>query len=198
MAALHPPDRDLTQRFLARRDEDAFRQLYRRHTPRMYALALRLLAGSAAEAEDAIQDAWLRAAEALERFEWRSSLPTWLCGIAINCARERLRSPHLRLVTTDRAVEAQIESRPSASARSAAAAPRRSEADRIDLERAIAALPDGYREVLVLHDVEGMTHGEIGVMLGVAPGTSKSQLHHARRALRAALGGTRSEANHAR
>jgi RNA polymerase sigma-70 factor (ECF subfamily) len=59
--------------------------------------------------------------------------------------------------------------------------------ERIDLERAIAALPDGYRAVLVLHDIEGMQHEEIGATLEISSGTSKSQLHRARRALRALL-----------
>ena len=157
-------------RFVARGDEDAFRQLFRRHTPRLYAMTLRLSAGRADQAEDLVQVAWLRASRQLAGFEWRSSLGTWLAGIAINCAREVRRKPQLEPV----AVET-LERLP---------APLVPVGDRVDLDRAIAALPDGYREVLVLHDVEGLTHDEISTALAIAPGTSKSQLFHARRAVR--------------
>jgi RNA polymerase sigma-70 factor (ECF subfamily) len=180
MTGLHPSDRDLADRFLRRADDAAFRTLFRRHTPRMYALALRLLAGRDAEAEDAVQDAWQRAAAALGRFEWRSTLATWLGGFVINCARERLRARPLIAIDPE--------------ALAVVPAPAASPGEAIDLERAIAALPDGYREVLVLHDIEGYTHDEIAGRLGIAAGTSKSQLFHARRAVRARLAGSRHEA----
>ena len=177
MTGLHPTDRDLAARFVAKRDETAFRQLFRRHTPRMYALALRLMAGRRADAEDVVQDAWQRAAAGLAGFEWRSALPTWLAGILINCARERLRAE-----TAEAAAATPADADLTTPAGQAADA-----GLRLDLERAIAALPDGYREVLVLHDVEGYTHDEIAARLAIAPGTSKSQLFHARRAVRARL-----------
>ena len=81
-------DRELVADFLATRSEQAFRRLYRRHASAVYALLLRLTAGDAARAEDCLQDAWLRAIAGLERFAWRSSLRTWIRGIAINCWRE--------------------------------------------------------------------------------------------------------------
>ena len=164
-----PSDRDLVTRFLAHGDEEAFRLLFRRHTPRLYALTLRLCGGRGDEAEDVIQTTWVRAAGQLARFEWRSALSTWLTGIAINCAREARRT---------RSLDASVETL------EALAAPAAPPGARIDLDRAIAALPDGYREVLVLHDVEGLTHVEIAASLGVAVGTTKSQLFHARRAVR--------------
>lgn len=157
-------------RFVDRGDEEAFRQLFRRHTPRLYAIALRLCAGRPDEAEDAVQVAWLRAARRLDRFEWRSSLATWLTGIAINCVREARRRSVPEVVPAD-----VLERLP---------APLVPVGDRVDLDRAIAALPEGYRDVLVLHDVEGLTHEEIAAALGIAAGTSKSQLFHARRAVR--------------
>ncbi|MEZ5317121.1 MAG: sigma-70 family RNA polymerase sigma factor [Vicinamibacterales bacterium] len=169
-------DRTLVDAFVAHGDEEAFRHLFRRHTPRLYALAYRLMAGRAADAEDVIQDTWLRAARHLGTFEWRSSLSTWLTGIAINCARERLRRRTPEAV--DPATLAAIVMAADAGVPD------------VDLERAIALLPDGYREVLVLHDVEGFTHAEIATRLGVSPGTSKSQLFHARRAVRARLSPT--------
>jgi RNA polymerase sigma-70 factor (ECF subfamily) len=163
-----PADRDLVTRYLEAREESAFRALYRRHAAAIWRTSLRI-AGNASDAEDIVQETWIRAAERLDRFAWGSALSTWLIGIAINVARERRRDagrekPLLQLVRT--------ASRPDLS---------------VDLERAIAALAPGYREVLVLHDVEGHTHEEIGALLGVDAGTSKSQLSRARRALRAAL-----------
>ena len=166
-------DRDLAARFVDRGDEEAFRLLYRRHTPRLYAMALRLLAGRSADAEDAVQDAWLRSAAKLADFEWRSTLSTWLVAIVINCARERLRARPMVTAEPDKLAEA----------------PARQESPQvaIDLERAIAALPDRRRQVLVLHDIEGWTHAEIGAHLDMPVGTSKSELFHARRAVRASL-----------
>ena len=170
---MQPTDRELVERFVQRRDEEAFRLLFRRHTPRLYAVSLRLMAQRAADAEDAVQTAWQRASARLGSFEWRSQFGTWLTAIVINCARERLRT---RMWNAEAPLEDDFRSHdrgPGATA--------------IDLERAIAALPDGYREVLVLHDVEGMTHTEIAEHLGIAAGTSKSQLFHARRRVRALL-----------
>ena len=179
-----PSDRELVQRFIARGEEEAFRLLFRRYTPRLYATAWRLTGGRHEDAEDVVQAAWLRAARQIDRFEWRSALSTWLTAIAINCAREtrRARSP-------EPAPPEILET---------LAAPVVPAGARLDLDRAIAALPDGYREVLVLHDVEGLTHVEIAAALGLAVGTTKSQLFHARRALRRWLGDTTPEgARHA-
>lgn len=170
-------DRELVEPLLAEGAEWAFRELYRRHTPRVYQVVLRLLGGLTADAEDVVQDAWIRAAEGLTGFRWESSFGTWLTGIAINAAR----SWHRRRAV--RASEAWDE------ATAAVHVPTPPVAERIDLERAIALLPDGYRAVLLLHDVEGFTHEEIGERLGIAAGTSKSQLFAARRAMRGLLAG---------
>jgi RNA polymerase sigma-70 factor (ECF subfamily) len=104
-------------------------------------------------------------------------LSTWLGGIAINCARELWREGGGR----NEALDEEQDQLPLA--RGSPAGPE----DRIDLERAIERLPQGYRQVFVLHDVEGYTHEEIGGLLGIEAGTSKSQLSHARRRLRSAL-----------
>lgn len=172
---MNDEDRELVAEFLATRSEEAFRRLYRRHASAVYALLLRLTAGDAARAEDCLQDMWLRAIAALDRFAWRSSLRTWLRGIAINCWREGLRDARrapLRLVDDE-------EPEPTA--------PAVSPLDVIALQRAVADLPDGYRAVLVLHDVEGLTHEEIADALGIVAGTSKSQLARARAAVRRSL-----------
>jgi RNA polymerase sigma-70 factor (ECF subfamily) len=159
-------DRDAVARFLRRRDEASFLPLFREHTPMLMMLAIRLLGGARADAEDAVQEAWMRAVRALPRFQWRSSLRTWLCGIVVNCCRE---------------IRRYVPPGPQA-----ARDPRLDAA--VDLERAIAELPDAAREVFVLHEIHGCTHEEVGRILGIEAGTSKSQLHDARRALRRFLG----------
>ena len=170
-------DRQLVDSFLRHRGEGPFRALYRRYTPRLFQLSLRILAGDDRDAEEAVQETWIRAAERLEAFAWRSSLGTWLTGIAINVCRDRLRRRRSRI-------------QPVPLARSEIPEPvgsDRSKDKRVDLERAIARLAPRYRQVLVLHDVEGYTHREISNVLDIEVGTSKSQLHQARRAMRERL-----------
>ena len=164
-------ERALADRFVRRRDEGAFRDLYRAHTPYLLCLALRLTGGRREDAEDAVQEAWLRATKALPAFRWESRLRTWLGGIVINCCREQQRR-----AGRDEAPGVAIEGQPSTGVAE-------------DLEAAVRGLPDGLREVLVLHLLEGYTHQEIGGLLGIAEGTSKSRLFDARRALQRRLGG---------
>ena len=170
-------DAELVEAVRARGDEAAFRTLYRRHTPRLYQLVLRLLGGSESEAEDVVQEAWLKASSSLERFRWESSFGTWLTGIGLNQARDHLRRSGRRPVYEGDPEEVLSQVRVECSA----------VAERVDLERAIALLPDGYRTVFVLHDMEGYAHAEIAARLEISEGTSKSQLFHARRTLRALL-----------
>jgi RNA polymerase sigma-70 factor (ECF subfamily) len=168
-------DRELVRRIVERRSEAAFRMLYRRHTPRLFGFATRL-AGPEGEPDELVHETWLRVTRALPSFRWDSSLGTWMRGVLLNCHREACRRrARLRLVDTD------VETLPEhGSARGAE--------DRVDLERALARLPVGYRRIVVLHDVEGYTHQEIGRLLGIDPGTSKSQLSRGRARLRAMLG----------
>jgi RNA polymerase sigma-70 factor (ECF subfamily) len=179
-------DHELVHRFLATRSEGAFRALYRRHTAAMHAVAKRLLGGNEADAEDVIQEAWVRAARSLPGFRWRSTLRVWLTGIAVNCARNRYRRRSAEAVSSSRVTELP------------APAHLEGAIDRVALERAVERLPDGYREVLVLHDVYGYTHDEIGEMLGIESGTSKSQLSRARNALRRWLTDTGEEGHERR
>ena len=167
-------DRLLVERFVRSRDEAAFRALYRKHAAFLYRFLLRLSAGDAAAAEEGVQETWVRAAQGLAGFAWRSSLKTWLAGIAIRWWRETTRA-------AGREEELPQEM--------PAAPPIRREIDRVDLERALAALAPGYRRVLLLHDVEGYTHEEVAELTGIDVGTSKSQLSRARSALRARLSG---------
>jgi RNA polymerase sigma-70 factor (ECF subfamily) len=163
-------DRELVARIVGRKDERAFRELYRRHTPALFATATRLRGSADAPADELVHDAWVRAAERLARFEWRSSLATWLTGILLNRIREAWRES--------------ARSGDDVATAADHAAPEIPLDDRIDLARAIALLPAGYRSVIVLHDVQGYPHQEIADLLGVDVGTSKSQLARARRALR--------------
>lgn len=169
-------ERRLVARFVAHREERAFEILYDRHTPSLYRLALRLSAGNTAVAEDLVHDAWMRAVPRLRQFAWASSLRTWLSGFVVNLWREHWREQR-DLLLLDDAVATDDDAL-------------RGTFDRIDLERALAALAPGYRVVLVLHDLEGYTHEDIASLLGVDPGTSKSQLSRARAAMRRALAPT--------
>jgi RNA polymerase sigma-70 factor (ECF subfamily) len=170
-------DAELVEAVRARGDERSFRELYRRHTPRLYQLVLRLLGGAEAEAEDVVQETWLKVSSSLDRFRWESSFGTWLTGIGLNQARDHLRRAGRRPVYDGDPEDVLARVRVEA----------RAVTERVDLERAIALLPDGYRTVFVLHDMEGYAHAEIAARLDISEGTSKSQLFHARRTLRALL-----------
>lgn len=160
------PDEELLLARVSDGDEFAFRLLYRRHTPAMYAVALRLLARRVSDAEDAVQEAWLRAVRNLGGFRGDSALRTWLIGITIRCALEAgRRRPPAPVGDLDSVI---VSPRPPS----------------LDLDAAITSLADGYRQVLVLHDIQGYTHDEIAELLGIEPGTSKSQLSRARGAVR--------------
>jgi len=166
-------DRDLCAAVLAG-NELAFRQLYRRHTPRLRCLVARLIGYEQADVDDTVQETWVRAVRALRGFRWEAALASWLAGIAIRVARETLRHRRRwRFV--------------SAARTESVAGPAIDLLQRLDLDVAIARLPDGYRTVFVLHDVEGLTHDEIAHLTGIAQGTSKAQLFRARQALRREL-----------
>lgn len=171
-------DRELAETILRTGAEGAFRELYRRHTPRLLQLGRRLLGGDVSDAEDAVQETWIRAIAGLGRFRWESLFSTWLLGIGIHVCRDILRKR--RSGREDPWDDSLQHPGPDW-------APSERIGERVDLERAIALLPDGYRTVLVLHDVEGMAHEAIAARLDITIGTSKSQLHRARRALRLQL-----------
>jgi len=162
--------------FLASADEAAFRRLYAGHTPRLYLSLLRLCGGREAEAEEILQETWIRAASSLASFRWQSALRTWLFGIALNAWREAARTKQRSGVSLE-----SLPEEPPARAGHA------SYDERLDLELAVRRLPEGSREVFLLHDVEGHTHEEIAGMLDIVPGTSKSQLARAHAFLRREL-----------
>ncbi len=169
-------DRELVEAVLHHKDEPAFLELYRRHTPRLFMLVARLLARGDDEAEDVVQEIWVHAFQGMGRFQWNSEFSTWLTGIGLNRVRDRIRK-------YGRSREDGVSIVPDI-----AVAPDRHET-RIDLERMIARLPDGERMVLVLHDVEGMKHREISDHLDIPEGTSKTHLANARKRLRAMMSG---------
>lgn len=169
---------------LARRaaaaDIAAFEQLYRRHHARVHGVIARLVGQAGARAEDLVQEAFVRAWQALPAFRFESAVSTWLHRLAVNTALMELRSRRGRPGMDDD--EDALESVPIADTAGNAMLGR-------DLERAVATLPPRARAVLVLHDVEGWKHEEIAAELGMAVGSSKAQLHRARHLLRERIGG---------
>lgn len=159
-------------------DRDAIQALYRRYSGRVLAVVRRLTADEDGAA-DCAQEAWVRAIRSLPRFRGESAFGTWLHRIAINTALHARRSERRRAVHE--------EPMPPALEVAGSQAPAGDALLRRRLQAALDRLPDGMRQVLVLHDVEGMTHEEIGAALGVAPGTSKSQLFKARAQMRVLL-----------
>lgn len=156
-------------------DAAAIRDLYRRYAPRVHAV-VRRLAGDDALAEDWAQEAWVRAFRALPAFRQEARFSTWLHRIAVNSALHGRRWRERRVSR-----EAPLAEEREQSGRSDRVMLR------ISLQRALDELPEGMRQIIVLHDVEGYTHDEIGELLGIAAGTSKSQLFKARARLRGLL-----------
>ena len=158
-------------------DLAAQRLIYDQHVDRVYRLAYRL-AGDEELARDFTQETFVRAFDRLPTFRGDSALGTWLHAIGVSVALNGLRK-----VKRLRQRETGLDD-----ALTVGVTVRRAEPDLKErLARAIDALPDGYRTVFVMHDVEGYTHEEIAAALGVQPGTSKAQLFRARAKLRVAL-----------
>lgn len=178
--AVHDGDEDLQLVVLARSgDVQAFEQLYRRHRDRIYGLLWRLCGGDGAWAEDVLQEAFVRAWQKLDSFRGESRFITWLHRLSVNVALSDRRG-RVRLARYESPIDEDVE-------RTAMGAGDVTAAKQADLEQAIAQLPERARAVLVLHDVEGYGHAEIGHMTGMAEGSSKAQLHRARKILRQLL-----------
>lgn len=156
-------------------DIAAFEALYRRYAGRIHGLCLRMT-GSPPAAEDCVQETFVQAWQNLGRFEGRSAFGTWLHRIAVNRVLSTQRAEKRRPVML---VAAGEDGEDPWGAAPGATDP----GTDVDLERAIASLPDGARNVFVLQAVCGYTHEETAGMLGVAVGTCKAQLHRARRLL---------------
>lgn len=160
----------------------AFEELYRTHSPRLFGLACRMAGRS--HGEDLLQDIFLTAHRKMDQYRGESSLGTWLYRLATNVCLDHLRSR----ANKNAQLTSEFDDGVSMDELAAGSAgPVVGIVDRMDLDRALAELPDGCRAVFVLHDVEGFEHREIGALLGIAEGTSKSQLHKARLRLRQLL-----------
>ncbi len=172
-----PPDEAFLLARARRQDADAFEALYRAHHRRVYALLLRMCTDPVL-ADEMTQDTFVQAWKGLRKFRGASNFGTWLHAIAVrvclNTRRSERRHDHRDINDNDTDTYA-------------FAAKRAMPETQIDLERALAALPNRAREVIVLYDVYGYRHGEIGDLLGIAEGTSKAQLHRARGLMREAL-----------
>jgi RNA polymerase sigma-70 factor, ECF subfamily len=170
---------------LARRcragDADAFEELYRQHAGRLFSLTSRMV-GSAQEAEDVLQEVFLHAYRKLDKFRGDSSLGTWLYRLGMNQCLDYLRGRHAKMNHATDSLDDDNADEPAAPMPATPLA-----VNRMDLERAIGSLPAGCRAAFLLHDVEGFEHHEVAAILGVSEGTSKSQVHKARRKLRALL-----------
>jgi RNA polymerase sigma-70 factor (ECF subfamily) len=155
-----------------------FEEMYHQQAPRIYSLACRM-AGSPEDGEDLLQEIFLQAYRKLGSFKGDSSLGTWLYRLALNHCLDYVRSRQVKMKKLTDSLEADSIHEPSAKHDTPIA--------RLDLDRALERLPDGCREAFVLHDVEGFDHKEVAELLGIAEGTSKSQVFKARLKLRALL-----------
>jgi RNA polymerase sigma-70 factor (ECF subfamily) len=171
------PDGDLVARCQAG-DVEAFEALYRQHGSRIYSLACRM-AGSPEDGEDLLQDIFLQAYRKIGGFKGESSLGTWLYRLALNHCLDFVRSRRAKMEKATDSLDEAGATEPTGR--------RDTPIARLDLERAVRQLPPGCREAFVLHDIEGYDHREVAAMLGVAEGTSKSQVFKARMKLRALL-----------
>ena len=163
---------------MSKADVPAFEDLYRQHSTRLFNLAWRMC-GTRADAEDLLQEIFLLAYRKLPEFRGDSTVGTWLYRLAMNRCLDHLKSRQTR--ASNATTTLNEEAMPG---------PRRvpdGGIKRLDLERAIAQLPEGARAAFVLHDVEGFQHNEVATILGISEGTSKSQVHKARLKLRALL-----------
>lgn len=159
-------------------DVDAFAALYQEQSPRIFALARRM-AGSPEDGEDLLQEIFLQAYRKLDSFKGEAAIGTWLYRLALNHCLDHVRGKRAKMDRVTDTFDAAMEP----------AARHDTPIARFDLERAVERLPEGCREAFVLHDVEGFNHKEVGRMLGIAEGTSKSQVFKARMKLRSMLAG---------
>ncbi len=167
-------------------DAAAFERLYQLHSRRVYSLCLRMVSNTA-EAEDLTQEAFLQLFRKISTFRGESAFSTWLHRLSVNVVLMRLRKKTVSESSLEEVTEPDEES----------GGPRRDfggpdlrlsgSIDRVNLQRAIDELPPGYKQVFVLHDMQGYEHNEIAEIMDCSIGNSKSQLHKARMRLRELL-----------
>jgi RNA polymerase sigma-70 factor (ECF subfamily) len=166
-------------------DTSCYEALYMRHKRRVFSLCLRMT-GNYAQAEDFAQEAFLQLYRKIASFRGESAFTTWLHRLSVNIILMHWRKKGLAEVSLEETLEPQSEDGPRKDIGKRDDVLHGS-VDRLNLDRAIASLPPGYRIIFVLHDVEGYEHNEIAEMLGCSIGNSKSQLHKARMKLRSML-----------
>jgi RNA polymerase sigma-70 factor (ECF subfamily) len=168
-------ERDLVSR-AQRGDVGAFETLYRANSGRVFALCLRM-SGDRERAVDLLQDVFVRVWERITSFRGDAAFGTWVHQVAVTVVLEGERKQRRRDMKEESRSEdnGPVDTAPWKSAPSVE--------DRIDIDRAVAGLPDGPRRVFVLHDIEGYRHAEIARMTGLAEGTLRAQLHRARQLL---------------
>ena len=162
-------------------DMAAFEELYRRHNRRVYSVCLRMT-HNVSEAEDLTQEVFIQLFRKIGSFRGDSAFTTWLHRLTVNQVLMHFRKRSVKLEKTTEEGDTPIQI-----VTGSENPDRMPIIDRISLDRATSQLPPGYRSVFILHDVEGHDHEEIAKILGVAVGTSKSQLHKARMKLRRLL-----------
>jgi RNA polymerase sigma-70 factor (ECF subfamily) len=159
----------------------AFEEIYQRHHRRVYSICLRMLQ-NATEAEDLTQDVFIQLYRKIGSFRGDSAFTTWLHRLTVNQVLMHFRKRNVKFEKTTEEGETPVQ------IVGGTENPRKMPVvDKIAIEHAIGQLPDGYRNVFVLHDVEGYEHEEVARILGCSVGTSKSQLHKARLKLRKLL-----------
>jgi RNA polymerase sigma-70 factor (ECF subfamily) len=165
-------------------DSEAFSSLYETHRRKVYSICLRIT-GEPSEAEDCAQEAFLQCFLQLSTFRGDSALSTWLHRLTVNVVLMRLRANRRRPMSVELGPSAEHDGETSLlNLLPVEDQQLTGTIDRIAIGRALGRLPNGYRTVFLLHDVEGLAHSEIARSLGCTIGTSKSQLHQARLQLR--------------
>lgn len=168
-------------------DERGFERLYRLHSRRIYALCFRMMRGNAAEAEELTQESFLQLFRKISTFRGESAFSTWLHRLAFNIVLMRMRKRNYQIVSLDEMLEPGEDTAGLQKHIGERDLRLCGTVDRMDLDRAIEQLPQGYKAVFILHDVQGYEHNEIAAMRGCSLGNSKSQLHKARARLRRLL-----------
>ncbi len=167
-------------------DAGAFEHIYRLHCRRVYSLCLRMV-GKPAEAEDLTQEAFLQLFRKIATFRGESAFSTWLHRLSVNVVLMKLRKKSLPETSLEEMTEPDEETGAPGREIGAADPLLTGSIDRVNLQRCIEQLPPGYKQVFVLHDIQGYEHNEIADMMDCSIGNSKSQLHKARMRLRELL-----------
>jgi len=162
-------------------DMTAFEELYQKHHRRVYSICLRMLQ-NAAEAEDLTQDVFIQLYRKVGSFRGDSAFTTWLHRLTVNQVLMHFRKRNVKFEKTTEEGETPVQIVPGTESPF-----KMPIVDKIAIDTAIEQLPEGYKNVFVLHDVEGFEHEEVAKILGCSVGTSKSQLHKARLKMRKLL-----------